>query len=131
MFEVDYVAVLVAGVAAYLFGWLWYSKMFFGSLWMKLSGKDMGDGKPGVKMILLGVLVPLVTAYVLTYVLDAFGAADVSTALQGAFWVWLGFFATTAFNGYLYGGLKFQLYILDIAHYLAALLIMAAILVSF
>lgn len=36
--NVNYLAVLAATVASFMFGWLWYSPVLFGKPWMKILG---------------------------------------------------------------------------------------------
>lgn len=48
--EMNWLAILVAAVAYFLLGALWYSKALFGNLWIKSTGVDMSnpDAKKGV-----------------------------------------------------------------------------------
>lgn len=39
---VNWLAVIVGAVAAFLVGWAWYSPMLFGTKWAKGSGVEMG-----------------------------------------------------------------------------------------
>jgi len=45
---------LAASVAAYIFGWLWYSPIMFGKLWMKLADKGESDNKPTLRLVSYG-----------------------------------------------------------------------------
>ena len=38
--DINYLAVLIAALASYVLGALWYSPVLFGKLWMKLSKID-------------------------------------------------------------------------------------------
>src|SRR2546430_3690237 len=40
MVHVNYLAVLVAAVAVFVLGWLWYSPLLFYKPWMRLRGMD-------------------------------------------------------------------------------------------
>jgi len=44
--EVNWIAVLVGAVAAYLLGWLWYSPKLFGTKWMAGVGITPDDNTP-------------------------------------------------------------------------------------
>ncbi len=48
--EMNWLAVLVAAVAYFMLGALWYSKALFGNTWIKATGIDMSkpDAKKGV-----------------------------------------------------------------------------------
>ncbi len=43
--EVNFVAVLVAGVVSYFLGALFYSPWLFGNKWLKLNGMKESDAK--------------------------------------------------------------------------------------
>src|SRR5207247_2062134 len=48
MLPVNYVAVLVAAVAVFVLGWLWYSPLLFYKPWMRLRGMDPVAAMGGV-----------------------------------------------------------------------------------
>ena len=50
---VNFIAVVVGAVAAFLFGWLWYSPILFGAKWAEGVGVEMGtaDTMPAGAMI--------------------------------------------------------------------------------
>src|SRR5262245_11433222 len=50
MVHVNYLAVVVAAVAAFLLGWLWYSPLLFLKPWMRLRGLDPAAALAGAKM---------------------------------------------------------------------------------
>ena len=95
--EVNYFAILVAGVASMAVGFFWYSPMLFGKPWMKMMGyteesmkkaqKEMG------KTYAISFVLALVTAYVLSHVMtlseNFFNTDMLSTGLTSAFWMWL------------------------------------------
>src|SRR5687767_3645948 len=70
----------------------------------------------------------LLTAYVLAHVLAAFGAASVAAALQGAFWVWLGFFVPAMLGMVLWEGKPWKYYTINVGYYLVSLCIVAIVL---
>ena len=126
---VNYLAVLIAAVAAFAVGALWYS-VLFGKVWRKEMG--MGDmpasmGGMGSSMI-GGFIATLVLTYVLDYFLIALGAVTLSAALTIAFWAWLGFIATVMSNIVWYEKKSWTLYFINAAHYLVALLVASAVL---
>jgi len=130
---VNLLAVVVAAIAGMVIGALWYSPLLFGKLWMKLSHmteKDIAQAKKRgmAKAYILQFVATLVTAYVLAHILAYAETASISDGLQGAAWVWLGFFATTALGSVLWEGKSSKLYLLNIAHSLVILLVMGTIL---
>jgi len=83
-FMVNWVAVIVASLVSFVFGWLWYSPMLFGGTWSKLSGMKMGGDKEGMWMPMVWMFVAtLALAYVLSYVLHLMGAMDMMSAFKG------------------------------------------------
>lgn len=94
--ELNWVAVLVATVAAFVTGAIWYSKPLFMKPWMKgagLSEKDINNGNPAKAMV-AGAISTFVGAAALAVLFDVLaleGAMD--GALLGAM-VALGFIVT-------------------------------------
>ncbi len=131
---VNYLAVLVSSIVAFIIGYLWFSPYLFGNLWMKLSGIDSNKkDKPVKKKSMTGSLIGgfvslLVMMYVLAYFISYAGAKTwVDGACIGAL-VWLGFFATTMLGMVLWEGKPFKLYLLSVLHYLVVLVIAGVIL---
>lgn len=131
-FTPNYLSILVAAIAQMLIGYIYYAPAVFGKQWMKLKKMDESDMKKedmGTTLV-LSFIASLVTAYVLAHILNVAGAQTVSDALQGGFWIWLGFIATTTLMGVVYGHKPFKLYVLNNGYHLLSLLVMAGILVS-
>ena len=102
--QVNYLAVLVASVASFIFGWAWYSPILFGNLWMKLnniSKRDMKKPSSGgmAKMMIVAFITTLITACVLSSVLNAFAVTSLTSAIYTSFLIWLGFLACTTLIG--------------------------------
>ena len=131
---INYWAVLVAAIVSFVVGWLWYGPLF-GKMWKGLMGytdesiKAMAM-KPATSMF-WGFVTALITAYVLAYFLALSGVSTVEGACTLAFWIWLGFFATVALGSVLWEGKPIKLFILNAAHQLVALILMAVTLVLF
>lgn len=51
--ELDWLAIVVATVAMFVFGWLWYGPLF-GKKWSAANGIAMGGGTPEPKVMALG-----------------------------------------------------------------------------
>ncbi|MDP3734714.1 MAG: DUF1761 domain-containing protein, partial [Nanoarchaeota archaeon] len=132
--SINYLAVLVAAIAQYALGALWYS-VLFGKQWMKLNGmekmdpKKMEEMKKGVMWSYAGGLVSsLVMAYVLAHFVDYTEAATAAAGAVAGFWIWLGFIATVTLGMVLWENKPFKLYLLNNAYNLLGLVIMGAIL---
>ena len=130
---VNYLAVFGAAVVSMVIGALWYSPLLFGKMWMTMSGitpdnmesmkKGMG-AKYGVQFVM-----SLVMAYVLTHMLQYAGATTIGTAMQGAFWLWLGFVVTVGAGMVLWEKKPIKLYFLMMAHELVSIAAMAIVVV--
>jgi hypothetical protein len=139
--SINYWAVLVCGVAYMVIGSLWYGPLF-GRWWMKqmgysaeTMGKPMANGMTAWKAMGLGLLSALVMANVLAHEVfiwhDYAGMlmSQAALALQVAFWLWLGFVATTQLGAVLWEGRSWKLFLFNASHALVALIAMAFILV--
>ncbi len=133
-FEINYLAVLVCGIASMVLGYLWYGPLF-SVPWMKEMGIDrnnqqlmsemQGKAKWAYPQQFIGALI---MAYVFAHVLQAFGSDSVGMALQGALWTWLGFIATVKYGEILWSGKSMKLFFIDSGYHLVQLAIYAIIL---
>ncbi len=128
---INYFAVLVAAIAAYAVGAVWYSPIGFGKQWMKMMNlhKDDMHKMPltPVQAMTLGFIFTLLIAYVFAHFVVLVGAQGVAEALTLGFWLWLGFGLTTLAHGWLYEGKSLKLFLFNAAHLLVALLAMALV----
>ncbi len=121
------ILIIVAAVASQILGMIWYSPKVFGSAWMKMVGVKDNNDKSGMgKKVLIAFLGALVTAYVLIMLINLTGLA----AVRVAFYVWLGFIATTTMGSFLWEMKPFNLWILNNAYSLVNL-VMVALIVSY
>lgn len=127
-YTVNYLAVLVATVAAFVFGWLFYGPLF-GKKWMKLSGmKSSSKDKQGMgkKMV-----IHFITMFVFAYTLAVFIGSTASLAVAGgtavALVVAIGFIAMNDVGGMLWKKDSWNLYLLNQVYTILALVIMGAI----
>lgn len=132
MIQVNYIAVLVCGVIAMVLGSLWYGPLF-GKPWMKELGMSKGQMNQAMKkgmaknyviMFISSLLLAYVLAHVLGFASNDMGGTSVSNGLQGGFWMWLGFVATTMLGKVLWEGKSLKLYAIDSGYYLALILLM-------
>lgn len=87
MTSVNYLAVLVAGIAHMVLGALWYSPLLFGKAWMRGIGKTKEQIERDFKPInyLWAFLGSLFAAYGVARVLATFGSSALADALKLAF----------------------------------------------
>jgi|SRR3989344_4728299 len=129
--DINYLAVLVAGIISMFIGFLWYGPLF-GKSWMKLMNFTKKNIK-SMKMIsgtayFFGFIAALLMNYVLAFFVDYADATSFGLGMQVGFWVWLGFFAPIMLGIVLWENKPFKLYLLNIFHYLVVLLINAGLL---
>jgi hypothetical protein len=125
--------ILAAAVAGWLVGALWYG-VLFGRQWMAAAGlteeKLKGpDGKVSPEPFIVSFVLEFVMAYILAvlYRHTAPNELTVVPALLGAFYLWLGFVATTQIINHRYMKLPWALSVIDCGHWLAVLLVQAAV----
>lgn len=131
--NVNYIAVLVSALAAFVVGWFWYSPNVFGKTWLKLMGwndkkaKEM-HGKNMTQSLIIGFISTLVMAYVLAQMLVYMGAVTFMEGVLTAFWLWLGFVATMQIGSVLWEGKPAQLFCINTLHSLVSMAIAGGIL---
>lgn len=132
---VNYIAIVVSAVAAFVFGFLVHGPLF-GKVWldlMKVTPAEMEQGKKDMEKkmpLYMGAafLQQLVVAYVMSIFVYMAYATSIADALLLAFWLWLGFIATTLLNGVLWEKRTLPLYGFNVAYHFVSLAIIATIL---
>ena len=122
--------VVVAGVAAMIFGFIWYHPSVLGKKWMKLAKVDSKKKDGMMWRALAGALSYVVMAYVLKMIFGFAAIADLNAGLKLAAWLWLGFVGTTTLGGFLWERKSFNLWILNNVYNLLALFLMTWVLLS-
>ena len=130
---VNYLAILVVTLIAYVFGMVWYSPSLFGNQWMKLSGINKAQAKKSKKKGMLGkslvsLVASFVTAWILSVLVTLFEATTFLNGLVVGLCVWLGFIATTTLSSVLWEGKPINLWVLNNSHSLISIALMAGIL---
>ncbi len=129
--DINYLAVLVAALAAYAVGAVWYSPVGFGKWWMKEMGISKGEMRKmpltATQAMSLGFVFTLLLSYVFAHFVVLVGVKDIASALTLGFWTWLGFGFTTLSYSWLYEGKSIRLFLFNAAHLLVALLAMSLV----
>src|SRR5262245_36042723 len=130
---INYLAVIVAAVAAWLAGAVWYGVL--ARPWMAASGKtpqeieDFKKQPRSVLPLIYAFLGAAVMAWVLAGLLGHLGAAFLTLrngAISGMF-CWLGFVITTMLINYSFARRKPMLLVIDGGHWLLVLTLIGAI----
>ena len=135
--SLNYWPVLMAAVASFLFGAVWYGVL--GRQWMAargLSEADMAAAKAQMGRLPVPYIVAfvalLVMAWMLAGVLLHLGqsgmAPSIRTGVISGFFLWLGFVVTTMTVNHSFQGARAALTLIDGGHWLGVLLIQGAIL---
>jgi hypothetical protein len=131
--HVNYIAVVVAAVAIFILGGLWYSPVLFAKRWVKLIGKTEEEMKaaspaPAPLMFLAafvcGFLVSLVLAVLLNHFINM-------SALRGAevgAGCWLGFAGATSFANVIFAQKPKELWLIDSGYNLVSFVVAGVIL---
>lgn len=134
MYDINYWAVLLAAVINFFVGWAWYSPMLFQKQWMRELGITMDPNmKPSManmaQPMLAALVANIITVYVLAHAAVAFNATDITGAIQLGFWVWLGFYATTALSPVLWENRSLTWYFITAGQLLVTTMIAAVVIV--
>ena len=125
-FAVNWLAVVLATVASFAFGAVWY--MGLSKQWLAALGKTKDELNVGYTPFIWSVVVELIMAYFLTLLTPALigEVTVVGGAIVGAH-MWLGFVITSLIMNHRYEGLKWSLTVIDGLHLLGVLLIQGVV----
>ena len=128
----NYLAILAAAVASFLFGGVWYNA--FSRQWIEavgLSPDDVQMGRGSIGLYVLALAAQLVMAWMLAGVLLHLSMGGFPPGLRvgivSAGLIWLGFVIPTMVVNYAFHGAKRELSLIDGGHWLGVLLIQGAI----
>lgn len=130
--EINYWAVLIATASSMVVGSIWYAPKVFGTRWARLAKVDM-DRPPATAVIpiVVTVLVSFATAWVLAgstaIAWSFYGGGYLWTAIVTAVALWAGFTAARFITHDAFEGRSSSLTVLNIAHELVTVLVMAVI----
>lgn len=103
--NINWLAVLVAGLAYFALGALWYSKVLFANSWVKLTGVNAGDPKMKTGMaqtMLTSLLAMIIVSIGLAILIGRIGITDWMTGLKVGLLAGVCFSATAISISYLY-----------------------------
>lgn len=133
MGNLNYLAVLTAGVASFLFGGIWYN--VFSRRWLEAVGRSpdgLERGRASIGLYLLAFGAQLIMAWMLAGVLLHLSLGGIPLGLRSgiisAALMWFGFVITTMVVNYTFHGAKQALTLIDGGHWLGVLVIQGAIL---
>lgn len=130
--QINWLAVLVAALAYFMLGAVWYSKALFGSKWAALVGLDMNnpDKKKGMGKMMAGTfLLIIVTCIALALLVHRLDIFVIASAFKLGLITGICFAATAVSISFIYESRPTALYFIDCGYHLAGHLIAAIILV--
>ncbi|MGA9852861.1 MAG: DUF1761 domain-containing protein [Gammaproteobacteria bacterium] len=130
--QINYGAVVVAGVVGFIVGAVWYLPFTFGPLWLKANPHALEDLESGGRWqrYMVALICCIVQAWVLALVLAFGGKGDLATALVAGALLWLGFTAAPTLTDTLISRRKVSGWLVDTGHRLLAILVMAFLLAA-
>lgn len=123
-------AVLAAALAGWGVGAIWYG-LLFGKTWTAALGKSRQDVSPSALPFVVSLVASLVMAWVLAGVVGHLGEVTMRSGTISAAFLWVGFVATTIATNNAFQGARATLSLVDAGHYLAAMLVMGAVIGAF
>ena len=129
--DLDPTAILVATVASFVLGGLWYSPVVLGRAWLRALGKQPDElGNPGAAMT-ASFISCLLSACVVAFAVAAAGAnSALSGALVGLV-LGVGLVAAAMLSDHLFSGSSLALFCIQAGYRVAHLALMGAILGAF
>ena len=126
---VNYLAVVVAALANYIIGIIWYSAIFRGT-WLRLSGQS--EMRVSVLSVVLALVGAFLTSYILAHAVIFAGTymktSGVGLGLTTGFFNWIGFIAPVTLASVLYEKKSWGYWLLNNGFWLLSLLVMGIIL---
>lgn len=133
------IAILIAVVANFILGWVWYGPLF-GKAWGKEMGMPM-DQKPAAGVMIKGMIFMIIGCWLTANVLAHDAAAwamvpgmtltDISAVkfgFMGGFFTWIGFFVPQQLSGVAWENKSWKLFAINVAYSFVALQVVAQIL---
>jgi len=130
--NINWLAVLVATIAYFMLGAVWYSKALFGPKWAGLVGLNMNDpdkGKGMVKMMIGTFVLILITCVGLALLVTRMDLSVLPSGLKLGLITGICFATTAVSISFIYESRPTALYFIDCGYHLAGNLIAAIVLV--
>jgi hypothetical protein len=127
----NYFAIVVAAVAAFMVGAVWYSPLLFGKAYTEARGLNpdaLADMTPSAGELLGEFVRNLVVAFVLAHFVVRLGVGDWKGAVQLGLWVGVGFQAMLLMGAVLHERMPWMLYAIHAGDALVKTLLMTVIL---
>jgi hypothetical protein len=125
---VNYLAVVVAAVAAYALSWVWYA--VFSAIWTR--GHDKRDHmRPSPMPFIIAAVAYFLMAWMLAGLMGHLANVTVKGGITAAFFVWVGFVLTTTAVNQAFEGRHPSVTVIDVGNWLVVLFVMGALIGAF
>jgi hypothetical protein len=119
----NYWAIVVASIAYFMIGALWYSPVLFSKAWVEESKVKPDPSKSLAKLLIGTFIITAFMVYLLAYLIAATGSFSALGGLRMGFITGIGFVATTLGITFLYEGRSLKLFLIDAGYHIAGLLV--------
>lgn len=127
--QLNYVAVLVAGIVYFALGALWYSPLLFAKPWMAAVGLTNEDVQGGSPLIYLYPLIfYVIAAAVVALLIQALGITTIAAGIFLGALGWLGFMLPAIGSSYIFESRSFKLFLITSGYHLLGFLLLGSIL---
>jgi hypothetical protein len=129
--HINYLAVIIASLAYFFVGAVWYSKALFASQWVALNGIDVNaaDARKGlVQMMLSTFLMNVVIALALSVLIQAMGLHGAMHGFKLGLLCSVAFSTMTISMGYVYQRKPMMLYVIDCGYHIVGIILASVIL---
>lgn len=140
--HLNFVAILIAVVANFFLGFIWYTPLF-GKVWAKELGFDTSQ-KPPKGALMRGMIFNVIGNFLLAFVfyhniavwipetwgLPTAGGSPSSYALTAAVFTWLGFYVPVDLNSVAWEMKSWKLFFINTGYHLVSLIVVALILTN-
>ncbi len=130
--DINIWSVIVATVAVFVIGAVWYSPVLFGKEWMSLTGctdKEVSDAKTKgvVKYYVIQLIITFVTFCVLGFAMNTLGVDNTSDGAFVGILAWLGFALPMHIGSIMWERRPFKLVLINTVNVLLSFVVGAAI----
>jgi len=125
---INIIAVFIIAGIYFVLGWLWYSPVLFGKMWMNSINKKPEDLQMGAKEIIGSIVISIIMPMFFAILLELVDNYNIITGILISLIIWVGFVAPFELYAVFYVGKSFKTYLIDIFYHLAGLLIAGIIL---
>lgn len=125
--SVNYLAVIVGMVAAFVIGAIWYSPPLFGKQYAASHGMTIEQMRPGPEGFVIGALAGLLNSWALAVLSLNLGGKSLTDGVLLGVIVWVGFFASALAGDTVFRKGSWSVWTINAAHALVVQVVVGAI----